>query len=512
MRSPWNRSRYALTATAFGLVLLLAASARPAAASLYVIVTTADDLSGNSNCTLREAIQAATTNLPVDQCPAGGSSDEIVLAVPGVYLWTLGEATFGSSELFVHGAAGLPPASYTVNVTTANRFLRITSGANVVLENFKVMGGNALAAMPPRGGAVLSEDSDLALVDMVISNSSAGNGGGLYFSGAGKQLVVRRSVFDANHAVETGGQQAAGGGAYVLVQGSGGATISDSRFQLNDTTASTTNAHGGGLTVFGTDSTLVVRRCTFAGNEVHASGTLLGTVAALEVTSLGAAAGPVLLEDVAITGSAVVGGNAFTGNILALYAAGNAVTLRRVRVLGSTGPSGQGVQAQVETGGSGTIRLEDVLVARGQTQGLSVVAQGTSATVLVGHVTVTGHATFGLRLFAFGGSTGRLENSLLYGNGTDLDTGATPIDVAPENLVGIDPLFVDPVTDNYDLQAASPAVDTGNRTYASVGPFDVFHRQRVIGANTDLGAIERGGVFADGFESGDTGAWAAPIP
>jgi hypothetical protein len=46
-------------------------------------------------------------------------------------------------------------------------------------------------------------------------------------------------------------------------------------------------------------------------------------------------------------------------------------------------------------------------------------------------------------------------------------------------------------------------------TLGSVGPYDLAHAPRVVGVDTDAGAYERGGLFSDGFESEDGGAWSA---
>lgn len=64
----------------------------------------------------------------------------------------------------------------------------------------------------------------------------------------------------------------------------------------------------------------------------------------------------------------------------------------------------------------------------------------------------------------------------------------------------------------YGLQASSGAVDAGVASFPSVGAYDASHAQRVIGAGLDLGAFERAGLFADGFESGAAWAWSASAP
>ena len=79
-------------------------------------------------------------------------------------------------------------------------------------------------------------------------------------------------------------------------------------------------------------------------------------------------------------------------------------------------------------------------------------------------------------------------------------------------MTGVDPLFVNAAGGDYTLGPGSPAVDFGNRLLSSVGPYDLAHAARSLGPQTDAGAFERGGLFADGFEVGDAGDWSAAAP
>jgi hypothetical protein len=79
------------------------------------------------------------------------------------------------------------------------------------------------------------------------------------------------------------------------------------------------------------------------------------------------------------------------------------------------------------------------------------------------------------------------------------------------NSVCLDPLVVDAELSTFDghLQAGSPAIDRG--TPAGAPPFDLEGNPRV--GPPDIGAFEFSpGIFADGFESGTTGAWSNSTP
>ncbi|MFH1422790.1 MAG: right-handed parallel beta-helix repeat-containing protein, partial [Planctomycetota bacterium] len=104
----------------------------------------------------------------------------------------------------------------------------------------------------------------------------------------------------------------------------------------------------------------------------------------------------------------------------------------------------------------------------------------------------------------WGNSTADRGNQLYTGsqtitlNNCDLqDSGLGSNDVAgvrtpiKNNCINSDPLFVNPVGDNYELQTTSPCIDAGN---SSLVPSDVTtdlnDAERIQGAAVDLGAYE----------------------
>ena len=71
----------AIGVATLALVLAGIAGQRLPAATIAVDAFS-DDATQNGNCTLREAIQAAQTNSPVDHCPAGSASGVDVVQMP----------------------------------------------------------------------------------------------------------------------------------------------------------------------------------------------------------------------------------------------------------------------------------------------------------------------------------------------------------------------------------------------------------------------------------------------
>jgi parallel beta-helix repeat protein len=101
--------------------------------------------------------------------------------------------------------------------------------------------------------------------------------------------------------------------------------------------------------------------------------------------------------------------------------------------------------------------------------------------------TVYGNAAFGIIVEPDTSGT-VLRNNISYGNGADyVDRGSRT--TTSHNLIGIDPRFVDPSAVNFELQAASPAVDAGMAV--PVVTRDLAGTLRPEGGSYDIGAYER---------------------
>ena len=103
-----------------------------------------------------------------------------------------------------------------------------------------------------------------------------------------------------------------------------------------------------------------------------------------------------------------------------------------------------------------------------------------------------------------------MYNSILYGNNNgDFSTTSTNITIknsitqiynsgnlADNNFIGVNPLFVNPSSGDYNLQSASPAIDKGNSTfYTTTGGYlstdkDLEGNNRLSECTIDMGAYE----------------------
>jgi hypothetical protein len=134
----------------------------------------------------------------------------------------------------------------------------------------------------------------------------------------------------------------------------------------------------------------------------------------------------------------------------------------------------------------GTLRMSDSIVAGGDGMGIRYVARQ-GGTIEFTNLTVVDHPEAGITESVNDGSVS-IANTIVFGNTPDLDA---PDAVTEANLVGVDPVFVDPVTADYRLQEGSPAIDVGsNAPPGGLGPFDVEGNPRVVNGIVDVGAVE----------------------
>lgn len=508
MQRPLYRS-FSRTAGALALVL---ASCQPVAATDYAITTLVDDLAGNGNCTLREALAAARTNAAVDACAAGSAAGADTIALgAGTYLLPLGVLDASSGEeIRIHGPAAHPPAAVLSGGGADRIFDLFLAEGRLILEDLELREGLDLASASPLGGAVRAAGTSLTARRVHFVANVARRGGAIawYATGAPRELVLESCVFAQNEALHPdAADQAQGGAVWANPTDDAAVRIVDTDFVGNRAASSLPADYvsAGALEIAteGVGSEVTLERVRFVENVAEASGAGGSATAGAFQATL--AAGNFRMEDLELRGNDLglspPGG--FAGMALFVTSQANG-TLDRVR-LGDNGTAASRPQALVLSSAQSIVSLRDALITGGS-DGL-VAAASNDATLRLEHLTVADNSGFGLLLGEESAGSVVLENSIVFGNGTDIQVdGGTPT-VEPENLIGIDPLFVNAAGGDYSLVGGSVAVDSGNTSSTFMGPYDLAHGARVVGPETDLGAFERGALFSDGFEAATTASW-----
>ena len=177
--------------------------------------TLEDELNNDGDCSLREAIQAANTNTPVDACGSGEVlTDTITFDLAGIITVTSQLTVLDGGALVVDGADAIT----TSGGGTTRVWLVETSG-KLTLSGMHVI--NGMVGDGEIGAGLNNNGGSLRVVDSTFSDNRAGYGGGGINSFG--SLTIEGSTFLGNQADITGG-----GIVY-----SGSLTISESFFVEN---------------------------------------------------------------------------------------------------------------------------------------------------------------------------------------------------------------------------------------------------------------------------------------
>lgn len=217
------------------LLFLIAPAGEVRAASITV----------DENCSLRDAIAAANQDAAVGGCPAGSGADTLTLTIDITLTEALPAITAGMTiEGNNHSISG--DNQYSILVVAESR---------LAINNLTLVQGFGSIF----GGGIYASDSQVEIVDSEIKDSSAGAGGGIYFSSSSgtHTLDIAGSSF-------TGSSSAGGGGALKIAGGT--VTIKGSGFAFN------TSDKGGAIE--STNATLHIENSTFSGNEARLGGGL----------------------------------------------------------------------------------------------------------------------------------------------------------------------------------------------------------------------------------------------
>jgi CSLREA domain-containing protein len=278
------------------------------AATITVDVTN-DEINGDGDCSLREAIQSANTNAAnttgCEDGDPGPAVDTIVLMPGSSYSLSISpDATPDDNDdgdldvnTFADGPVMIQGGSSATGRATigggGDRVIDHLSGGSLTLTGVVITDGSLDDPIAP-GGGIFSHSGSLTLVDsivfdnhseqadgggiaalgtltiqdsLVVENSAGGSGGGI--SQAGGPLTIDESSIGSNEAgTDPGASSERGGGVHSSADE---VTISDSTFNQNGVNGS--GASGGGLALtLSTSGTKTIAGSTFTGNDAGQLG------------------------------------------------------------------------------------------------------------------------------------------------------------------------------------------------------------------------------------------------
>ncbi len=248
--------KYTLGSFLFLSILLISNSAQSAVINVNEFD---DEMNNDGDCSLREAVEAANTDLEVDDCAAGSGEDQINLP-PGEYTLSIsianedgnqtGDLDILSNISFVGSGADIT----TIDANgLGDRIFNVVFGElEVSISGLTMTGGDVTDAVFQEGGAIQALGS-LSLNEVHITNNRAEDGGGIFIrNGTGE---IFNSTISNNTATNRGG----------------GIQAADYTLDLNNTTITGNQAlNGGGLGAF--DARYNFFSSTIAFNEATQDG------------------------------------------------------------------------------------------------------------------------------------------------------------------------------------------------------------------------------------------------
>ena len=249
-----------------------------APASVFVTTRLDDapvDGCATNGCTLREAVIAAN---------GGGGPHRVELGVRGRYELTIpganeNAAATGDLDLLVSMEIGPPvgsapdAAAYVIDANGLDRVFhaRAPDGSSILFRGMTITGGSATLATFDSGGGLWTEapavgEANVRIEDCVVNGNQAKFGGGI--GTGGTALTVVRSTISGNQAV-TVGNGGFGGGLYI---GFGSARLLGATITGNDATDS-----GGGLWFL--TAQVTIEQTTIAGNSAPFASVFVASLA-----------------------------------------------------------------------------------------------------------------------------------------------------------------------------------------------------------------------------------------
>jgi len=388
---------------------------------------------------------AATINVPADQptIQAGinaASNGDTVLVAPGTYTENInfmGKAitvtsSAGAKTTIIDGGQVAPVATFSSG-----------EGSKSILRRFTLQNGVATVDSSFGGGGVSIGGSSPTIADNIIQNNSAcGDGGGIAVS-AGSPLIKDNTI---KNNFQSGCEGGIGGGG-IAVLSAGSAQIIGNKIQNN-----AWPGNGGGI-------------------------------------ALDAAGTPTIMNNI-ISNNSAAGGQG--GGIYIINDSTNALIVQNL-FYGNTGSQGGAIYLGIPDGSPPPVLVNNTIIGgTGATQGSAVYATGFDSHVqffnnlmigLSGQNAVYCDGTYSHKPPTF------TNNDAYSPSGSGLE-GTCASESKKNGNISLDPLFVNPKHNKYQLQSGSPAINTGDISAPDLPKKDLAGKPRTVDGTVDMGAYE----------------------
>jgi hypothetical protein len=448
------------------------------APAVFVVNSTMDGApAADGQLTLREAINAASTNMSSGDAMAGETTPDTIVFASTLQGQTitltagvldLNANTPNRGDLSIVGPGGVS-SGITVDGNNASRVFSVGSNVNEVISllNLTITGGMTAAGQD--GAGLINRGSNTMLTNVAVTgNASGDDGGGLANAGL---LTLNNTAVTNNTAADDGGGIYNNSGTLIVQEGS----------RVSGNSATSAGSNGGGIVNAGT---------TAAGRVTVTDSTIAGNFSRGQ-------------------GGGIANGN-FTNTT---------VLVRRSTISGNV-TRGEGGGIRNQSTDADALRIYNSTLAEnaaGGGQGGGGIRTENNGTVIVVNSTIVGNTDTSGDVDAAGGigkedgtGTLTLSNSILALNSSasgSLDVEATDVNSGGDNFLGGlagDPRLT-PLQDNggptFTMAplSGSPVVDAGSNARATEtgaaggAPLTTDQRgfSRIVGGTVDQGAVER---------------------
>ncbi len=351
-----------------------AASSRIPPNGAIIVTTLEDELNTDGDCSLREAVTSANTNLAVDNCGSGDVlTDTISFAAQGTITFTSQITVTGGGPLIIDGGGTI-----TCTGESVVRIFSVDPGAYLGIENLTISRGFAKLGGGIYNQGVLKVNNSSFLQNTVSNPGIATGGGAIFNSGT---LLLTNDFFEGNGSISNGGWT--NGGA---LYSEGRATIISSNFLDNQIWP----GYGGAIYNSGV---ITMTNSSISGSSANAAGGILNDFN-----------GEMLIEHSTVTGNSVTGYGGGIANNNELTIADSTIYYNYARA------SGGGIDS------IGTLTVTNTTVYWNVARGYGGIANG-------GTATISGSTLDSNQAYISGaigtGGTLLLINSTISGNSSD---------------------------------------------------------------------------------------------
>ena len=315
-----------------------------------------------------------------------------------------------------------------------------------VLSRFTLQNGDAINTFSEEGGGIAIEEASPTIRGNVIRGNFGANAGGGIGIGFGSPLIEGNVI--QNNSQDPAVDGGVGGGG-ISVRGTGSAQIIGNVIE-NNSWNNVGAGSGGGISLFSSGSTLI-KNNIITGNIAGTSGAAISMVNFV--------AGTIVVQN-------LIAGNSSPGDA-GIYLGDPPAALVNNTI--TDGPTATGSSAAI------------------------IVADGLDSSITIANnVVVSSNVATNAFYCSFSGiqNPRKFYNNDIFSSKGSAYGGMCKNQTGKHGNISAKPQFVNPIKQNYQLRASSPAINSGSISAPHLPKKDLAGHPRIVNGKIDMGAYE----------------------